>query len=146
MNVDSYSGPTSLHSDMRSYSSCKSIFVACCRKQQGGCLTDHVLLIDYLLALQYFRLFRWDCDRHCLLGVNDARCKQHILDPDLVQEYLLELRSVLPQDLFRLAIHLLTFQTTRKWLQDDVDHTADLPGLAANDISIPGSSIAVRKL
>lgn len=125
-------------------------FVACCRKQEGGCLTDHALLIDYLLALQYFRLFRWDCDHHCLLDVNSvnsvAICKQRILNPESVQDYILELRDVLPRSLFDLAVHLLDFQTSMKWLRRDLQHRADLPGLAANDLSIPGLPIAVHKL
>ena len=119
----------------------------CRRKQQEGCLTDHVLLIDYLLAFQYFRLFRWESDQHCLLDVKSAECKQRILNAQLVQDYILELEGVLPPSLFRLAVHLLVVQTTRKWLEDDLEQRApDLPELAAEDLNVPGLQIVVCKL
>lgn len=88
-----------------------------CRKLQAGCLRDHVLLVDYVLALQYFRLFRWDDDHHCLLDVHNVKCQQRILNVQLVQDYILELDWVLPRNLFDLAVHLLLTQTNANGLR-----------------------------
>ena len=107
-----------------------------------------MLLVDYLLAFQYFRIFRWNSDHHCLLDVHNIEGKQRIMNPQLVTAFLLDLEDVLPIDMFQLAVHLLQRQTNAQWIVDD--HKAreenELSQLADSQLSIAGSRISVPRL
>ena len=111
-------------------------------------MTDHVLLVDYLLALQYYRIFRWDSERHCFLDVHNAECKQRVMQAQLSQDYLLELKDVLTPDLYKLAGHLMVAQTTSSWLEDDRQNRdrADVAQLTNAQLDVSGLSIDVLRL
>lgn len=82
-------------------------------------MRDHVLLVDYILSLEYFRIFRWDASNHSLLNVRNQECKQRIQDVGLIRTYLSGLQAVLSGQLLSIAKHLLVAQTTSKWIEED---------------------------
>ena len=95
-----------------------------CRGLDSSCLTDYVLLIDYLLSLQYFRIFRWDNSDHCVLKASNDECMQRIMDPKLLCDYLRGLEAVLDKRLLAVAEHVLHEQISTEWIVKEYQQTA----------------------
>lgn len=88
-------------------------------------MTDYVLLIDYLLSLQYFRMFRWDNTNHRVLDASSDECMRRIMDPELVCDYLRGLRAVLDERLFAIAQHVVHEQISTEWIEEEFRQTAE---------------------
>ena len=96
-----------------------------CRRMDKNCLTDHVLLIDYLLSFQYFRIFRWSYGNQAMLDVHNDECMQRILNPELVCEYLHGLQAVLGSKLFAIAHYVLEAQISAGWINKEYEQQDD---------------------
>lgn len=127
---------------------CVHQLASLCRKHDASCLRDYVLLVDYVLSLQYFRLFRWDFTKHCLLDLSNDECMHRVLDATKVCEYLRGVQAVLSGTQFDTAKHILRAQISSKWIIDDHKHRGQSLKLTdqRDCPSAPGLSLPMLQL
>ena len=108
------------------------------------CVADRVLLVDYVLSLQYYLIFRWDNSNGSVLDLasdaNFANSCSRLDDHNLLCQYLTGIKSCLDEQLYSIACKLLLEQIDVVSSQSTEKGTSAMPAsqpcLAVPEISI----------